>query len=258
MSHDNDVKLAVNHECKETFWREDLAQVSFAASHVIRDPLREARAIYKELQSTLSPEQAEKMAQGNERLECALRRIGLLRDYSWIALDNEGREWFDLNAVLADAITANRALIEETGARIQHTALPMMFGNDRYWKMLFEHLLRNAMQYNDSLAPDISVTALQTGDQWIFRVHDNGVGIAPGYEELAFALFRRIELHEITMPEGDGCGLAFCKRLVRQHHGDIRLLSQPGEFTEIVIMIPQEQVREGELTASVSVSENYG
>jgi signal transduction histidine kinase len=53
---------------------------------------------------------------------------------------------------------------------------------------------------------------------------DNGIGIAENNRQQVFQLFGR--LHTIDKYDGLGMGLAICKKIVENHHGEINI--DPG------------------------------
>ena len=68
------------------------------------------------------------------------------------------------------------------------------------------------------------------------RIRDNGTGIAPDVKEKMFEPFFT------TKPTGEGTGLGLSIShdvIVKQHAGTIEVDTQPGEFTEIRIVLPR-------------------
>ena len=65
----------------------------------------------------------------------------------------------------------------------------------------------------------------QRDDETLFRVRDNGRGIAAGNVEKVFAPFRRAGRQDVP---GEGMGLAYVQALLRRHGGRIWCESEPG------------------------------
>ena len=71
------------------------------------------------------------------------------------------------------------------------------------------------------------------------RIRDNGTGMTPDVKEKMFNPFFT------TKPTGEGTGLGLSIShdiIVKQHAGSIEVDTQPGEFTEITIILPRNAV----------------
>jgi signal transduction histidine kinase len=123
-------------------------------------------------------------------------------------------------------MTNLRQSIEETGATITHDALPEILFDRARLGQLFQNLVGNAIKYRSSLPPEVHVTAARQGDQWIFTVRDNGMGIDAAHLKTIFEPFRR--LHGRDLP-GTGLGLPICERIVEGFGGSIWVESEPGK-----------------------------
>ena len=87
--------------------------------------------------------------------------------------------------------------------------------------------------------PTVQLFTRRGEDQMEIRIRDNGNGMPPEVVEKIFNPFFT------TKPtnRGTGLGLAISRDIVRKHGGTIRVDSEPGQFTEMVVQLPLEPVR---------------
>ncbi|HET9533741.1 MAG TPA: GAF domain-containing protein, partial [Mesorhizobium sp.] len=84
--------------------------------------------------------------------------------------------------------------------------------------------------------PTLTAATKNLGDRVEIRIRDNGTGILPDVKEKMFNPFFT------TKPAGEGTGLGLSIShdiIVKQHGGSIEVDTQPGEFTEIRIILPR-------------------
>src|SRR5262245_20461368 len=85
--------------------------------------------------------------------------------------------------------------------------------------------------------PTLVAATKNLGDRVEITIRDNGTGIPPDVKEKMFNPFFT------TKPAGEGTGLGLSIShdiIVKQHGGSIEVDTQPGEFTEIRIILPRE------------------
>jgi two-component system NtrC family sensor kinase len=95
---------------------------------------------------------------------------------------------------------------------------------------------RRAGADGDGYEPTLVASTRSLGDRVEIRIRDNGTGIPPDVKEKMFNPFFT------TKPagEGTGLGLSICHDIiVKQHGGSIEVDTQPGEFTEIRVILPR-------------------
>ena len=88
----------------------------------------------------------------------------------------------------------------------------------------------------ESYKPILNASTKSLGDRVEIKIRDNGVGILPEVKEKMFNPFFT------TKPAGEGTGLGLSIShdiVVKQHAGSIEVYTQPGEFTEIIIILPR-------------------
>ena len=84
--------------------------------------------------------------------------------------------------------------------------------------------------------PTLTAATRNLGDRVEIRIRDNGTGILPEVKKKIFNPFFT------TKPAGEGTGLGLSIShdiIVKQHGGSIEVETQPGEFTEIRVILPR-------------------
>jgi signal transduction histidine kinase len=93
---------------------------------------------------------------------------------------------------------------------------------------------RKEQSNNDGYEPTLTATTKNLGEKVEIRIRDNGVGIPPDVKGKMFNPFFT------TKPAGEGTGLGLSITydiIVKQHSGSIEVDTQPGEFTEVQIIL---------------------
>jgi len=90
---------------------------------------------------------------------------------------------------------------------------------------------------NTGYAPMVTLTTRNLGDKVEVRIRDNGNGIPPAIREKIFTPFFT------TKPTGSGTGLGLSISydiVVQEHHGELKVHSSEGEFTEFTVTLPRK------------------
>jgi two-component system phosphate regulon sensor histidine kinase PhoR len=67
---------------------------------------------------------------------------------------------------------------------------------------------------------------------------DKGIGIDKMYAKEVFYHYFRVPTGDIHNVKGFGLGLAYVRKVIELHHGEIILQSEPGQGTTFTIRIP--------------------
>jgi two-component system, NtrC family, sensor kinase len=95
---------------------------------------------------------------------------------------------------------------------------------------------RRAETNGGDYEPTLTASTKNLGDRVEIRIRDNGTGMTPEVKEKMFNPFFT------TKPTGEGTGLGLSIShdiIVKQHAGSIEVDTQPGEFTEIRVILPR-------------------
>jgi PAS domain S-box-containing protein len=222
---------------------DELQQFAYVASHDLQEPLRMV-ASYTELlaenyKGRLDADADEFIAYA---VDGANRMRVLIEDllaYSRAGTNGKALHKVSSDNALKEALTNLRATIQESGAVVTHDLLPVITTDGTQLTQIFQNLVGNAVKYHGVAAPLVHVSAAKNGgNEWIFSVRDNGMGIDPQYFDRIFVLFQR--LHGQTEFKGTGIGLAICKKMLGRLGGRIWVESQPGKGSTFHFALPEK------------------
>jgi signal transduction histidine kinase len=222
----------------------DLEQFAFSASHDLQEPMRVVATFSQLLQQKyagkLDPQADAIIARCVDGATRMVRMIRDLLEYSRassttaLLLDSVSVE-----SVLTDVLETLRSAIEEAGAVVSHDPLPIVRAETVHLHQIFQNLISNAIKYHGAEPPSIHVGAVRLGQEWLFSVRDNGIGIDPRYQDQIFGLFKR--LHSASRYSGTGLGLAICKKLVERYRGRIWVESEKDHGSTFFFTLPESE-----------------
>ncbi len=221
----------------------ELEQFAYVASHDLQEPLRMV-ASYTQLLARRYKGKLD--ANADEFIGFAVggatRMQQLIQDllsYSHVTTKGQSFQLIDAKTACDNALENLQTLIKDSNAVVNVGPLPAVLADASQLMQLFQNLIGNAVKYGNERTPEIHVAAKPKGDQWVFSVQDNGIGIAPQYSERIFQMFQR--LHTAKEYSGTGIGLAICRKIVERHGGKIWVEAQPGKGSTFVFTIPREE-----------------
>ena len=221
----------------------DLERFVYVATHDLQEPLRLITSflqlLKKKYDSQLDEQASEYInyaVDGSRRIK---KLILDLLEYSKFSIDRDGFKVLDAGKLIEDVKHSLCSLLKQHHAIIDVKPLPVIYADPSLLHQLFKNLLTNSIKYRGESTPKISIDCIAQGDNYLFSVSDNGIGIDPGYSEKIFNLFQR--LHKNEAFEGTGVGLAICEKIIRLHRGSIWVESMPGKGSTFCFTIPQKQ-----------------
>ncbi len=171
-------------------------------------------------------------------------QIGDLLAYSRLGSSHMSAQVVDTSAALAEAIQNLDRTIRETGALVTLDTLYNVWGDQA---QSLAGVPEPDRQRNQVLSrekpPRVHVGAKREGENCLFSIRDNGIGIDPKHADQIFVIFQR--LHGRQEFPGTGMGLAICKKIVESHGGRIWVESQPGQGSTFFFTIPTRPVSRG-------------
>jgi light-regulated signal transduction histidine kinase (bacteriophytochrome) len=218
----------VNEELRRSYT--EMEQFAHVASHDLQEPLRMVTSylqlIERRYDAILDQDGREFIhfaVDGAKRMKALIRD---LLDFSRTGTGTANRQTVNAGFLLENALSNLKTTIDESGAQITADPLPDIAVDPGLYSQVFQNLVANAIKFQNGPEPCVHISAERRAGDWIFSVHDNGIGIESQHLDRIFRIFER--LHPVEEYSGSGIGLAIARKIVEKHGGKIWVESQPG------------------------------
>jgi len=202
----------------------ELEKYSYTIAHDLRAPLRAitsfSQIVLEDAGNKLDGDQRSSL----ERVVAAGKRMSVLIEHI-LSLSRLSRKEprcvnLELNEKINNIITGLNAI--NPGRKVNWIVQEHLIANvdPDLIEIVFLNLLDNAWKFslgNDDA--EIEIGMVQSEDEDVFFVKDNGVGFDMAYEDKLFREFQK--LHTSKDIQGEGIGLASVERIVQRHGGRI-------------------------------------
>jgi len=224
---------------------EELEQYAYIVSHDLQEPLRTI-ASYIQLLSMKYQNQIDDTGKKylDFILEATTKLRTLIKDLLEYAKVNQKGKRSDtsFHTVIKEVLSSMKIKISASKASIKYDEKndTPLYGNQAEIARVFQNLISNSIKFcNKDKKPLIRITYHIQDDGFVkFNFTDNGVGIAEENFEKLFKMFYRIPHKEVLSNEGNGIGLATCKRIIEKYGGKIEVKSKVGKGTTFVFTLP--------------------
>jgi signal transduction histidine kinase len=204
-------------------------------SHELRTPLTTLRGNLGLLRRNPPPEEQDDIV--NDMVDESDRLIRLVNDLLQLARADAGRalakEPVNVSSVLEETIRQGHQLDSQRTIRFDGKSDLQILGDKDALKQILLIALDNALKHSNG---DININAGRRGSSVEIRVQDFGAGIPPEKLEHIFDRFYRGD--ETSTIPGFGLGLPIAKALIGAQGGEIRLESEVGMGSTVVISLP--------------------
>ena len=232
----------------------ELQDFASVASHDLQEPLRKIQAFGDRLKTKCAAELTDEGRDYLGRMQNAAGRmqtlINDLLTFSRVTTKTRPFTPVDLGQVAREVLADLEVRLAEVGGRVEVAELPDIDADPLQVRQLFQNLIGNALKFRRPEEPPVvrvsaeivpaaearAALTVPAAEACRIRVSDNGIGFDPKYLDRIFTVFQR--LHGRDKYEGNGVGLAVCRRIAERHGGSITAESAPGLGATFVVTLP--------------------
>lgn len=223
----------------ETIRRDFISNVS----HELRTPMAGLKAISETLLDGAldDPPAARRfVVRMDSEVNNLVQMVNELLELSRI---ESGRSNFEFEAVTPQALISKplermrlqAELVDVSISEHCPPGLPAVLADPNQISQVFVNLIHNAIKFTPN-GGHIEVSAAQQGGEVVFKVEDNGVGIAS--KELSRIFERFYKADRSRAGGGTGLGLSICRHIIEGHGGRIWAESEEGAGSQFFFTLP--------------------
>ena len=145
----------------------------------------------------------------------------------------------DINEIIDLAISHVSLIVENNNGNIiteKDADNSMVIGNETHLINVMVNILDNAIKYNDN-SPEIFIKTLNIGSRILIEIKDNGIGMNKAVQSKIFEKFYRKQTGDLHDVKGHGLGLAYVKKIIAFHNGNITVDSAVGKGSKFTIQL---------------------
>ncbi|MFK8103893.1 MAG: ATP-binding protein [Saprospiraceae bacterium] len=220
----------------------ELKTFNYIASHDIKEPIRNIGNYAGLIFRKLSPEVQFDLKDYFDNIKLSSQQLyTLVEDFSrYTQLSKDEDVEFrsaDLNSLVTKVESSLGHHKTERNFRIINLGLPQVQTNSSLMFIIFKNLIENAIKFNESNCPTVTLSAKENDQFTEIIIEDNGIGIDPVYQKQVFEMFKR--LHHRQVFKGSGIGLAIVKLLTDKLGGRVKLDQMVTEGSRFILEIPK-------------------
>jgi len=228
---------------------DDLLHFANVVSHDLKEPVRKIKTfsnLLKDEPETIFNENAKnylsKVDHSAQRMQTIIE--GILA-YSTLDKRSQPVKRINLDQMIEHIKTDLELIINEKQAILIVSELPEIEGAPILIHQLFYNLIQNALKFSKADQPPrviITCTVIKNEkdtEMLEIKIKDNGIGLDPVFAEKIFDAFER--LHSKDEFEGNGLGLAMCRKIAERHNGSITASGEKDNGAEFTVILPVKQ-----------------
>ena len=224
----NDFINNMTHELKTP-----IASISLAAQMLNDDSVKKSEAMLKHLSGIVTDE--------SKRLRFLVEKVLQMSMFDRKKAVFKKKK-LDLNEMVENVANSFTLRVEHTGGKI-YTSIEAidsaMYVDEVHFQNVINNLIDNAVKYRKQDKPlDIYLRTWNDNEFLYLSIKDTGIGIKKENLKKVFEKFYRVHTGNRHDVKGFGLGLAYVKKIINLHNGDIHVDSEYGVGTKFIIKLP--------------------
>jgi len=218
----------------------ELGRFTYTVSHDLRSPLVTIQGFTDMLQKDLAQNELEKAKDNLTFIDKAATKMEKLLSDT-LELSRIGRmvnppEDVSFGDIVEDALAQTAEQLKSSGVEVSVAEdFPTVHVDRMRIAEVLTNLIVNSINYRgEQPHPKIEIGHRVDGEETVFFVRDNGVGIDPSQHEKVFELFYQVDANG----GGTGAGLAIVRRIIEVHNGRIGIESEKGKGCTVCFTLP--------------------
>ncbi|WP_018614840.1 PAS domain-containing sensor histidine kinase [Segetibacter koreensis] len=238
-----------------TFQNKELLQLSDIITHDLQEPVRKlilfsTELQQKEMQATFDGHALSVIKKSSQKIKTLLLN---LQNYLALTAVTATKEQVNLSHVVQYELGQLQNAYPQINVHAEVEPLPTITGNKNQLNWMFHHLLKNAFDHgcvDNRLMLTIQSVVVKENlynhledkykyiDYVKITISDEGPGFESEFNDYIFGVLKKLNVAGETV----GFGLAFCKRIVENHFGNIRAEGLAGKGAAFTVMLPIDNV----------------
>jgi len=221
-----------------------LEAFSYSVSHDLRAPLRHINGYVDLLLGRFSDSLPDKAKYYLNNVADSSRQMGTLID-NLLQFSRTGRQemrlaYLDMNIIVLEVLETINLDNHERNIQWQIDKLPHVYCDHALMRLVWTNLLSNAVKFTSTREKAIiEINVLDEKEEFVFAIHDNGVGFDMQYAQKLFGVFQR--MHPSDEFEGTGIGLANVHNIILRHGGRTWAQAELDKGASFYFSIPKNK-----------------
>jgi len=224
----NDFINNMTHELKTP-----ISSISLAAQMLNDESITKSPSMMKHLGTVIGDE--------SRRLRFLVEKVLQMSMFDRKTASFKKKE-LDLNELLEQTASTFSLRVEHTGGKITteiEAVDSAIYVDEVHFQNAITNLMDNAVKYRKPDEPiNIHIRTWNEGGRLLFSISDNGLGIKKENAKKIFDKFYRVHTGNVHDVKGFGLGLAYVKKIINLHDGDIKCESELGKGTKFTVSLP--------------------